>query len=330
MKTFERVSLALGLLLFGWLLHRVGLSEVWLAVRGTGWGFLAILGLFGINETVTALGWRAVLPDGQRVPLSVLFGIQAAGNAINTVSPGVVGGELLRVSLLRRHVPTVSAASSVALAAGCQFAAQVLFVVAGVPWVIGRLVGSPFRIRLLLLAAVAAGIFLVAAWLARRSDLFERLHSFLGRLLPKTFAPGTAASWRDLDTSIFGALHHRRGRLALSIAMYFTGWSLGVVETFLILRLLGSPADWRTCTSIEILAVILDALFFFVPGHLGTEEGGRYAIFKLLGLAPSLGFSVAIVKRLRELAWTAAGFAILALSQTREPLAAVGGTTPPA
>ena len=62
---------------------------------------------------------------------------------------------------------------------------------------------------------------------------------------------------------------------------------------------------------------MIDTLLFFVPARVGTQEGGKYAIFRLLRLDPRVGFALGLVRRLRELVWALVGLAVLAGWQRR-------------
>src|SRR5215470_16402520 len=137
MKTFERISLAIGTLLFVGLLYRAGLGAVAGNLRQLGWGFLVIFAQEGLAILAYTLAWRRTLPPEQRTapPFRSLLSMRLAGDAINHLAPSaVVGGELLRVSLLRRYVPASTALASVGLAAMAQFFAQLLFIVLGIPF----------------------------------------------------------------------------------------------------------------------------------------------------------------------------------------------------
>lgn len=325
MKSLERLSFAAGLLLLVWLVSRVGLGAILGALTKVGWGFAVVLALYAVTAFVNTLAWRATMPKGARVGPGSLFASLLAGDAINAVTPSaVVGGELIRLSLLRRKMPTVSAAASVSLAAATQFLAQVLFVLAGVPLVLGKTLVGPLRMGILAAAGIAVAAGAGVMYLARRRNLFERLHGLLVRLVPGRLRPGSDVSqWRALDEAIFGAIRDRPRDLVSSLLFYLLGWTIGVAEVALVLSLLGSPVGWRTAALIEMLAVIIDTVLFFVPGRLGTQEGGKYVIFQMLGLDPRTGFALGFVKRLREIVWALVGIAILGYLQRRpglEPL----------
>ena len=105
--------------------------------------------------------------------------------------------------------------------------------------------------------------------------------------------------------------------LGPSLLLYLLGWVIGVAEVALILALLGAPVAWRVAASIQLLAVIIDTVLFFVPGRLGTQEGGKFVIFQMLGLDPRTGFALGFVIRLRELAWALVGIAMLGYLQRK-------------
>ena len=61
--------------------------------------------------------------------------------------------------------------------------------------------------------------------------------------------------------------------------------------------------DWQTALALETGSVILDGMLFFVPAKVGTQEGGKVALFAALGLSPARGLTVGVVRRIRELAY---------------------------
>jgi uncharacterized protein (TIRG00374 family) len=321
MKTVERIALVGGVVLLGWLVYRIGLRTVFESVERVGWGFSAIVAFYAVIAILNTLAWRATTEDAQRVPFLVLLGFLLAGDAVNAVTPSaVVGGELVRIGLLRRRMPGAAAAASVALAATCQFVAQLVFVLASLPIVFGEISGSNAEQGLLVLAGLgsAAAIAFILIVLLRGRSFFGRIHGFLARRFPERFGrTDGAARWRSLDESIFGALRERPGALARAFVLYLAAWTMGAVETALILFLLGAPVGIRGCVAIEALAVMVDTLLFFVPARIGTQEGGKYAIFRLFRLDQRIGFALGLVRRLRELVWPLVGLAVLAGWQQR-------------
>ena len=322
MKTVERIALALGALLLIWLVYRIGLRTVLETVGRVGWGFSAVVGLYAITALLNTWAWRATMEPTQRVSTPLLLGFLLAGDAVNAVTPSaVVGGELVRIGLLRRRMPAAAAAASVSLAAVCQFLAQLAFVLAALPIVAREISGHRFEIALLIVGLAATALFFgILFALLRCSGVFGWIHDRLARRFPARFDEASRIQWRSLDDAIFRAARERPFALARAFLLYFAGWTMGAVETALVLWLLGAPVAFRQCVVIEALAIVLDTVLFIVPARLGTQEGGKYAIFRFLRLDPALGFALGLVRRLRELVWAVAGLGVLAWWQRKREL----------
>ena len=311
----ERLALAAGAGLFLWLLHRIGLAVVWSSLARLGWGFSAILILESVVVLLATLAWRQTLPKDRHVPFVSLLAMRVAGDGVNALAPAaVVGGELVRAGLLSRFVGRAEAIGSVGLAALTQFLSQILFV--GVGAMVIR--GNGLEPRLRVLGAGLLAIFcLMAALLARLSQARSRDPKPPGRLLERLgrvfvrLGPARGL-WQDVDRQVFSAVRERPGRLILSLLLFLLGWLVSVAEVFLILALLGSPVSVGIALSIAVLTVFVEGALFFVPGRVGVEEGGLFAIFGVLGLNPVDGFSLGLTRRLREIAWGLLGLGVLA------------------
>jgi uncharacterized protein (TIRG00374 family) len=326
----RRLALAAGLILFAWLLYRIGLGVIADSLKRVGWGFIAVLALETVVVLFTTLGWRQTLSRPGLVPLRALLGMRLAGDGVNALAPAaVVGGELVRAGLLSRYMPAAQALGSVGLAAMSQFLGQVLFLGVGAILVRGGTLQP--RLRLLGLALLAFFVIFVTVlrWIARRPrdtpGRFGRLRTWLARVLPGRFL--REGFGRDLEEQVFGAVRDRPGRLALSVLSFFAAWLVGVGEVVLVLFLLGAPVAAATALSIAVLAVLVEGVLFFVPARVGVQEGGLYAIFLALGLDPVLGFTLGLVRRLRELTWGLAGLLVLGFLRGRREGAAAPDTS---
>jgi uncharacterized protein (TIRG00374 family) len=317
---FERLAFAAGLGLFLWLLHRIGLEVVARSLARIGWGFAAVLALEAVVVLLVTLGWSRTLPPDRRVSLSSLVAMRIAGDGVNALAPAaVVGGEIVHARLLARFLPAAEALGSVGLAALAQFLAQVLFV--GVGLIIARSGALAPRLRplgLALLAFLVVFLAVLERLSRRREGPPGRIARWLGRVA-RVFSGGVPREGflRDLDRGVFGALRERPLALAVAVLLFLCAWLVNVLEVGLVLALLGSPVAAATAFAIAVLTVLVEGFFFFVPARVGVQEGGLYAIFLALGMDPARGFSLGLIRRLRELTWGLAGLAILALYRRR-------------
>jgi uncharacterized protein (TIRG00374 family) len=317
---FERLAFAAGLGLFLWLLHRIGLEAIARNLARIGWGFAAVLALEAVVVLLMTLGWSRTLPPDRRVPFSSLVAMRMAGDGVNALAPAaVVGGEIVHARLLARFLPAAAALASVGLAAMAQFLAQVLFI--GLGSIVASSGAFARRLRLLGLALLAflIAFAVVLERLSRRRDGPPgRFALWLGRVA-RVFPGGAPREgfFRDLDSGVFGAIRERPLALALAVLLFLCAWLVNVIEVRLVLALLGAPVPAGTAFAIAVLTVLVEGLFFFVPARVGVQEGGLYAVFLALGLDPARGFSLGLVRRLRELTWGLAGLAILGLYRRR-------------
>jgi hypothetical protein len=217
-------------------------------------------------------------------------------------------------------MPATPAVASVVLLVVTQFFSQVVFVAAGIVYCLPLLLAG----RWAALAAIPFGFLLALLggliYLSVRSDGFRRIDGFIRRFAGlERFAD--AGNAEALDRAIFGAFRSRPRELAAAVACFLGAWSVGVVEAWLILRFLRAPVSWGTAFAIESLSVLIETAFFFVPAKMGTQEGGKVAIFAALGLGAAKGFSMGFVRRLRELAWAFAGLVSFAALERRARVA---------
>lgn len=313
----ERGFLLAGLGLFAFLVHEVGLLEVLDDLGTIGFGFVPIIAQEFLAYLCNALGWRFSFPAGGcPVPFARLLAARIAGDAINNVTPtATIGGEFIRARMVRQWVTSASAWASVTVARIAQSIAQVGFVAIGLVLILPDTpLPEPVRIGLWSgLPLLSAGI--LTAYLIQRRAGFVRVAAGLRRKgLP--VPRGVDHRLARLDSEL-RRFHARPWRFLASVFWFLLGWALGVVEIFLILWFLGLPASWTLAFKIEVFSVLIDGLFFFVPLKAGTQEGGKWLIFSVLGLDPAAGVSLGIARRVRELAWAGVGLTILSRHHIR-------------
>jgi len=309
MRIVERLILVSGVFLFVGLVYHVGINVLVHDLSLVGAGFAAIFAQELFAFLFNTLGWYyTIRPAERRVTLGALFAMRLAGDGINYLTPSAsIGGAFAKVRLLQRRIPTPDAVSSVSLSVVNQFLAQVTFILVSIPFLARQLPvqadGS--------LALGAFGLFVCAGmillYLGRRREPLQRIHALLVRRNWLRRWTANRDSWRELDERTFGAFRQRPLGNALSAVFFTLGWGMGALEIYLILYFLHAPVAWPVTIAIEGLSVLVDMFFFFVPSKIGTQEGGKYFIFLLLGLRPDTGFALGLVRRLREIAWSLVG-----------------------
>jgi len=112
-----------------------------------------------------------------------------------------------------------------------------------------------------------------------------------------------------------GFYRHKRPAFCASTGLFFLGWMAEALEVYVILYVLGGPAMALSAISIAALSVFIKSSTFFIPGSLGTQDGGNLLLLKAFGYSDVTGITFALVRRFRELVWI--GFGLLCLAMQR-------------
>ncbi len=273
-----------------------------------GFWFVPLLAFYAIPEAAFIEGWRQVLtPRPPLRTLPALAGAFLAGDTANYFGAGVAG-EPLRGYLVRDRFGAGAAFASVNLRKHAELLALVVFLVLGI-----ALCLALFSLPAALVAAGVGGVLAIGAglvlmtWALRRGTYEPILRRFSGwRLIAVRLKPyhERAAEVDERIRIFYGASPLR---FAASTGWAFLGWAGNCVETWLILRLLGTGAGWVEAVVVETLTTALITMVLFVPGRLGTAEAIRTGVLVALGLPAAAGIAYALVRRAREAVWVLPG-----------------------
>jgi putative membrane protein len=248
-----------------------------------------------------AQSWRYLLPPHVRPSFLSLLRLRWMGESINLILPvAQVGGDVARARrLVAAGVSAPDAGASMIGDLSIGAFSQIGFTVAG-------LVALAMTARVGALARpIAAGLaFVVAVGVGCAAIIRLGVHRIVSRLsLWRTLTAqwkGLAGGAARLDAAL-RALWSHRGRLALSFGLHLVGWFSQVVETWLVLAVIGTPIGWAQALVIESLTATARGAAFFVPGGLGVQEASVVGLGRYLGLPAELALALGVVKRCREL-----------------------------
>jgi len=317
LRIAERVLLVAGLVLLAFLIRKLGAASVLDNLRLVGWGIVPIVLQEGISCVTNTLGWLAAFPRPRPpIPFGQLLAARVSGDAVNYVTPtATLGGEFVRTRFLHGQATGTALVASVAVAKLGQTIGQIAFVLVGLGIILDE-TPLPDAIHYGLLAGLAAlSAGAIVLLFVQRRGMFAPALRLAERLGMSARAPELMRRVQRLDEEIARIHANENGAFALSVACFFGGWSMGVVEMYLILWFLGGRGTVHRKMTIEVLSVAIDGMLFFVPFKAGTQEGGKVLIFTLLGLDPAKGLAVGILRRIRELTWATIGLLILSRQQ---------------
>jgi putative membrane protein len=282
------------------LVARSGLPAIAALLRGAGWRLLWLAPLHLIPLALDASGWRRLLRGQARPGRVYLTGIAVVREAVGTLLPLRVGGEIVGIRLLiRRGIDRVTAAASVVVEVTLWLLTQMLFAVIGLALVVGSpRAGSIPRYAAtgLLLVALAVGAFLI---IQRRVGLFVTLERVLEKVVGRDVAR-IAGDPRELDAAI-RALYRYRAAITSCMAWQLAGFAAGAAETWITFRLLGRPVSFTAAVIVESLSAAVQSATFVVPAGLGTQEASLVLLGAAVGVPSATALALSMARRARQL-----------------------------
>jgi uncharacterized protein (TIRG00374 family) len=269
------------------------------------------------------VAWRyAFAPERELPSFLEMFRARMAGQTLGYLTfAGPMLSEPVKAALLRREVPLGVGLGAALLEAGSFTIVSGFTLVVGVLPAVMRLAAQTEIQRF---GWVVAGLFVLlllwGRWLLRRrvrvASGFLRL---VGRGPLRGWVEKRRAQVEEAEGELLDYYVRHRRRFRLMFAWDVAAQLFALAEIYVILTVMGVAVTWVDVLIIEALGKIVSMMFFFVPGRVGTEEGGYALIFKLLDFGLARGISLALVQRLRAIVWSLLGLLWLARYALRRP-----------
>jgi uncharacterized protein (TIRG00374 family) len=267
-----------------------------------------------------ALGWWFAFPSNhQSIRFNELVRLTVATKAVQFLTPSITqAGEFMKVHLLRMTGVKVDiSAASVVVAKTTITIAELLFIGLGLTFALCYMTVEPIIAMSVALGIVVMGVGVVGVLIWQRIGLFRPLIWVSRRIgALATFVDRHEKLLSSTESIIREHLDEKR-RFGLSCLWFFLGWASGIVEAWAFLSNLGLAYDVSSALVIQVLSVIVTRLTTFIPGNLGAQEAGIVMIFSFLGFSPESAMAFAVLRRLRQLGWIAAGLGYLAKMSRR-------------
>lgn len=301
------VTAAGGLLLLAWLLRRFGAAQVWSGLQQVGWGLLLIAGVAGLRFLARAVAWCVSVEPPHRLRICDAFVAIVCGDTLGNVTPfGPLVGEPAKAAFARRHVALGPAVTALAIENIFYSFSAAAMIAAGMFALLFRFELPP-ELRHVGEASIAATIVLFAAALV----MLWRQPALIGRALAPLRAGRLHAQvdrLEHLERELYTFVARRRAAVPLMAAAELGFHACGVLEIHLTLWLLnGAAPPLLTSFILETTNRLITVVFRFVPLRLGVDEAATALFTQVLGLGPTEGVTLAIVRKARMLIWMLVG-----------------------
>ncbi len=292
-------------LLVALLLHH-DVSDIAGAVAAAGWGVVAVVVFHSVPLFLDVFNWRVLFPPQHRLPFRSLLWMRWLGDSVSTLLPvAQIGGDLLRIQLAGRRIPVSIAAATVVLTVTVSVLTQIVFTLTGLA-LLAIFHGGSNLAGPTLLATVIATVVVSVFFFVQRIGLFRMFGLLAAKLTRVSGCDRLLQHCETLDDDI-RALYARRRAVLVSCLWTMGVWATCAVEVWIALRALGRPVGYIDAYILESMTQGVRSAMFLVPGALGVQEGGYLIVGAALGIPGETAMALAMIRRVRELAWSAPG-----------------------
>jgi putative membrane protein len=299
---------------------KVGPGAISQALAPVGWNIVPIILCHGFPMLFDTLGWRLLFLGHRRPSLYMLTRARWIGEAINNLLPVAhIGGELVRVRLaaLAGSKP-IHAAASVLADITLGAATQILFGLSGIILLAAAYERISMLPIIIGLGIAACSITALLSLKGQRSIVAISRSAQRFLLIPRWARGfGGMGEFREALAAICGSGHV----LSLACSWRLVGWFAGTGEIFLSLHFLGHAATWTDAIILESIVQLSRSLAFAIPGGIGIQEASFVAVGSLLGLEPTTGLALALIRRASTVALGLPALAVYWFVEARRAVA---------
>lgn len=307
----------LGLLLFAYFVRKAGISQIIVGIRRLGLGFLLILGISAIRQVVRSLAWMRCFESPYSLRFRDALAARVMGDALGNIVPlaSVAVSEPSKAAFVTNRVPLLASLSALALENIFYSLSVAIFIFSGT---VALLLAFPLKpaLRYASFGTLAVTILIVPLGyliIRRQWKFLSGPMSILhGRGLGRTWVEKTIPRARTLEDRIYGFYQRNRNRLVAIFLLEVCFHLAGIVEIYVTLHFISSvPPTLLTAFILESVNRVINVVFKFVPLRTGIDEAGTGMLSKVLGFTTAIGVTLAIVRKARDIFWTAIGVALM-------------------
>lgn len=307
----------LGLLLFAYFVSRAGIGEIFTNIQRLGAGFLLILAISSTRYLVRALAWTRCVERPHHLPFRAAVAARLMGDALGNLIPfaSVAVSEPSKAVFVKDRVPLLVGLSALAIENIFYALSVALFIGAGTATLLLSF-HLPKALRYASIVALVTTLVIIPVgyFLIRSQKKFlSGTLRFFGRLgvAPKLVDKITPRA-QTLEERVYGFYDRNRGSFLSIFALEMCFHLAGVAEIYATLSFISPVAPTlRQAFILESVNRIINVAFKFIPLRAGVDEGGTGQVSKVLGFARGIGETLAIIRKGRDIFWSAIGLLLI-------------------
>ncbi|HSD44987.1 MAG TPA: lysylphosphatidylglycerol synthase domain-containing protein [Pyrinomonadaceae bacterium] len=307
----------LGLLLFAYFVRRAGIGQIFAGIQRLGAGFLLILAISSTRYIVRALAWTRCVERPHRLPFRDAVAARLMGDALGNIIPfaSVAVSEPSKAVFVKDRVPLLVGLSALAIENIFYALSVALFIFAGTATLLLSF-SLPKALRYASIGALVVTLIIIPAGYAlirsQKKFLSGSLRFFGNRgVAPKLVAKLTPRV-QTLEERVYGFYERNRQSFLSIFALDMCFHLAGVVEIYTTLSFISPVApSLQQAFILESVNRIINVAFKFIPLRAGVDEGGTGQVSKVLGFARGIGETLAIIRKGRDIFWSAIGLLLI-------------------
>jgi uncharacterized protein (TIRG00374 family) len=267
-------------------------------------------------HTVT---WKTIFSEiGVEVKLWFLFKIKLMGETVNILVPlGMGAGDPFRALSLKNHFPLSKITASIILERTIYFTISLVNIFICLVLLFSKTELHTELKIIFFSISIAMALFLVVFFLKQKKNLLTNLLNSLEKLHLIEIKKYWKEKAAETDTILSAYYHKDRKNFLLCAAYSFIGRMCGTFEIYSIMVILDFDCTFLDAYLIHAVTQVVNLGFNFIPGALGVMEGAYGFIFLLLGLNPTDGIILQIIRRIRMFILIALGLSLSLFSRTK-------------
>jgi hypothetical protein len=308
----------LGLLLFAYFVRKAGVFQIISGINRLGVGFLLVLGISAIRQVVRSLAWTRCFEAPYSLRFRDAFSARVMGDALGNIIPlaSVAVSEPSKAAFVTNRVPLLASLSALALENIFYSLSVAIFIFSGT---VALLLAFPLKPAL---RYASFGTLVVTILIVPLGYLvIRRQWKFLSGSMSILHRRGLGRTWmeksipraRTLEDRIYGFYERNTNRLLLILLLEMCFHFAGVLEIYTTLWFISDVLAPTLLTAFILESVnrVINIVFKFIPFRLGVDEAGTGMLAKALGFTQAIGAALAIVRKARDIFWTAIGVALM-------------------
>jgi Lysylphosphatidylglycerol synthase TM region len=317
LKTFAVIFTIFGVLLFGYFVYSVGITEIVEGVEKIGIaGFALIVFLYLLRIIVRAIAWKLSVSNPYKLTFNDTFQAVIIGEAVSSMIPlGILASGTSKAVAVSNRIPFVAGLSSVATENLFYTIITGIFIICGaIAFLLGVEVESIWLIPVFgVISFILALITFICLAIIKQWHLVSGLIEFFyKRNILRKVLENLRVQALEFEHLIFDFYRQKSANFLPIILCEILYHVFGIAEVWFILSKISEivPTLYSSFL-LESVSRVVAITFKLIPFAIGVDEASSQFIADNLSLGVAAGVTIAILRKGRILFWAICGMLLI-------------------